>query len=82
MGERQARYLDPADRSTGPCWQVNECPAEWRAQCPVWQYEVGYGCWELGGTYCRGSTLSKRSEKAKLCRQCAVFQSTLVAPKK
>ena len=81
MEEDQARYLDPTDWGAGPCWQVRHCAAEWKAQCPAWQYEAGYGCWEISGTYCQGRRLNSQGEKRKVCCQCEVFRSMLVAPK-
>lgn len=82
MEGKRASYLDPKDWNIGPCWQVRGCRAEWRAECPAWQYQAGQGCWEVSGTYCQGKSLSTQAEKRKLCRQCEVFQATLVESKK
>ncbi len=81
MEGKGARYLDPKDWSTKPCWQARDCPPEWRTECPVFQYEAGYDCWEVSGTYCQGKSLGSRAQKKKLCSQCDVFRATLVQPK-
>ena len=81
MDEEQARYLDPNDWSIGPCWNVRNCPTEWKNQCPVYEYQAGNACWEVGGTYCQGTLRTSQREKRKLCHQCNVFHSMLVEPK-
>ena len=81
MEGTEARYLDPKDWNTDPCWQVRGCPPERRAECPAWQYEAGYGCWDVSGTYCQGGSVGTRAEKRKLCSQCEVYRATLVQPK-
>lgn len=82
MNEERARYLDPNDWSIGPCWHMRDCSAQWREGCPVWQYQAGEACWEVGGTYCQGKLRNTRREKEILCYECDVFRSMQVEPKK
>ena len=77
MEEGRAQYLDPKDWHSRPCWQVKECPAEWRERCPAWQYDAGHYCWEINGTYCEGVFHGSLKQKKMLCLHCSVFESTL-----
>ncbi len=62
-----------------PCWEVTDCPQEWREKCITWELRTTYFCWYLNGTYCQGEYKQTWEEKISLCRQCKVFQSLFPA---
>jgi DNA-binding XRE family transcriptional regulator len=66
-----------SDENTGPCWEIQNCPAEWREKCAAWEFKVGYYCWFINGTFCQGKFQENWGRKIKLCRQCKVFRSML-----
>lgn len=57
------------------CWEIKDCPSEWRKNCIVWEYRTRHFCWLLNGTYCQGTTQYTWDKKIILCRKCEVFQS-------
>ncbi len=65
------------DRIPRPCWEVKNCPDEWRHSCIIWELKTGLFCWYLNGTFCQGQYHNTWSEKMELCRQCEVLQYTL-----
>ena len=67
------------DDNTRPCWEILNCPTEWREKCTVWELKAGYFCWFINGTYCQGQMQGNWERKIKLCRQCEFFQ--LMVPK-
>lgn len=66
-----------SDGSTSPCWDICNCPDEWREKCIVWQYNVKRFCWLINGTHCKGVTQGSWDKKIKMCRQCQVFKSMI-----
>ncbi len=62
------------------CCDVNDCPAEWREKCVVWELQTAIPCWYLNGTYCQGEYQKSWEEKIKLCRRCDVFRSGFPDP--
>ena len=60
-----------------PCWEIRNCPAEWRENCVAWEFKAGYLCWFINGTFCQGRVQENWSKKMMLCRQCDVFRSML-----
>ena len=64
----------PGEAASKPCWEIKECPSEWRDKCVVWEFKARSLCWLLSGTCCQGVVRKKWDEKIKLCRQCEVFQ--------
>jgi DNA-binding XRE family transcriptional regulator len=81
--ERQLLFLLSLKRSTDgktdPCWEVRNCPAEWRVKCTAWEFRAGYFCWFINGTFCQGQCQEDWDKKIKLCRQCEVFRSLLLS---
>ena len=66
-----------ADR---PCWNVRNCSAETRRNCPAWEYKAGSLCWFINGTLCQGKPQNNWSSKMKVCRKCEVFRNDLRMP--
>jgi DNA-binding XRE family transcriptional regulator len=77
--ERQALLLASlkatADRVVQPCWEIKDCPPDWRENCIVWEYKVKLFCWFVNGTYCQGRVQAGWEEKITICQQCEIFQS-------
>ncbi|MFC2046665.1 helix-turn-helix domain-containing protein [Chloroflexota bacterium] len=80
--ERQLLFLLSLKRSLGestsPCWEIRNCPMEWRENCAAWEFGAGHFCWFINGTFCQGKQCESWSKKIKLCRQCEVFRLRLV----
>ena len=64
-----------ADRIIQPCWDIKNCPSEWRNNCAVWELQARYFCWFLNGTFCQGRIHKTWTEKIQLCKECEVYQS-------
>ena len=81
--ERQLLFLLSLKRSsdeiTGPCWEIRNCPAEWRENCTAWEFKAGYFCWFINGTFCQGECQENWGKKIKICQKCEVYQ--LILPK-
>ena len=79
--ERQLLFLLSLERSldekTGPCWEIRNCPVEWRTNCTAWEFKAGYFCWFINGTFCQGEVQVNWERKVELCRQCEVFNLML-----
>jgi len=61
--------------ASSECFDVNNCPKEWREKCVVWELQTTIPCWYLNGTYCQGEYQKSWEEKIKICRQCNVYRS-------
>ena len=61
------------------CWEVKNCPEEWKKNCLVWALRVRHFCWYLNGTYCQGKINKNWDEKIHLCRECEVYTSMFTA---
>ena len=68
------------DENTKPCWELLNCPTEWRDNCNAWEVKSGYSCWFINGTFCGGKEQNDWYDKLELCRQCEVFQPILATP--
>ena len=79
--ERQLLFLVSQKRSLdeniNACWEITNCPAEWRENCTAWEFKAGYFCWFVNGTFCQGESQENWEKKIKVCRQCEVFQSMI-----
>ncbi len=79
--ERQLLFLlslkRSLDKDTEPCWEIRNCPDEWRENCTAWEFNAGYFCWFINGTFCQGKLQESWSRKIRLCRKCEVFQPVL-----
>jgi hypothetical protein len=60
-----------------PCWDVRDCPAEYRETCPAWEFKVGSLCWFINGTICHGKVQTNWARKMKVCQNCEVFIQTM-----
>ncbi|MFW9965483.1 MAG: two-CW domain-containing protein [Candidatus Sifarchaeia archaeon] len=69
------------DRIPTPCWEIKNCPAEWKENCLVWKLKARHFCWFINGTYCQGHIQQSWDKKIQLCRTCEVFQ-TMTPPVK
>jgi transcriptional regulator with XRE-family HTH domain len=76
--ERQLVFLlflrRTRDEAKTLCWEVKDCPPEWRDKCSAWEYRAGSHCWFINGTYCQGEYQQNWEKKVELCRQCEMFQ--------
>ncbi|MFC1978211.1 two-CW domain-containing protein [Chloroflexota bacterium] len=59
-----------------PCWEIKNCPGEWRRNCFVWEIKARHFCWFINGSFCDGESRGNWEKKMKLCRQCKVFRAT------
>jgi DNA-binding XRE family transcriptional regulator len=79
--ERQMLFLLFLKRASSgnkkPCWEICDCPNEWREKCSAWEFKAGHFCWFINGTYCRGLVQENWHNKMELCRRCEVFRSKL-----
>lgn len=62
------------------CWEIRDCPAEWREKCAAWEFQAGHYCWFINGTFCRGRFEHTWKKKLEICRSCQVFLSTVPFP--
>ncbi len=58
-----------------PCWEIKNCPNEWRENCIVWELKARHFCWFINGTFCHGQMQEDWKKKIQLCRECEVYQS-------
>src|SRR4030042_7005282 len=53
--ERQMLVLlslkSSSDRDTQSCWDLKNCPQEWRENCIIWELKAGDFCWSMNGTF-------------------------------
>ena len=64
-------------RTSKACWEIKDCPPEWRSKCIVWELKIRHFCWFLNGTYCQGKINNRWDDKIKLCRKCEVYKAIL-----
>ena len=60
--------------SIQPCWELTDCPSEWRANCFAWEIKAKNFCWLINGTFCKGRAQENWTEKSKLCHECKVYK--------
>jgi DNA-binding XRE family transcriptional regulator len=81
--ERQMLFLlslkISLDRSVPPCWEIMNCPNEWKDNCIVWELQAPYFCWFMSGTFCFGEVQKNWDKKIELCRKCEVYKLMLPA---
>ena len=58
-----------------PCWEIKNCPDEWRENCIVWELKARHFCWFINGTFCQGRMQESWTKKNELCRECEVYQT-------
>lgn len=64
-----------SDEIITPCWEIKNCPNEWRENCIVWELKAMHFCWFINGTFCQGQIQEDWKKKIQLCRECEVYQS-------
>ena len=69
------------DRIPTACWEMKNCPDEWKVNCSAWEFKVGNLCWFINGTFCNGKTRDNWKKKMEICRKCEVFQSLVPSPR-
>ena len=65
------------DGNIQPCWEIINCPDEWRNNCIVWELQARHFCWLVNGTFCQGKVQKNWGKKIELCRECEVFKLML-----
>jgi transcriptional regulator with XRE-family HTH domain len=65
----------PQDVNARPCWEIKNCPDEWRDNCIVWELKFRHFCWFISGTFCQGRLQGSWENKIEMCRKCEVYQS-------
>jgi len=75
--ERQMLLLlavkSSSDMYAPPCWEIKNCPDEWRDNCIVWELKFRRYCWFMNGTFCQGKLRGSWDNKIRICRECEVF---------
>jgi DNA-binding XRE family transcriptional regulator len=69
------------DKSTKCCWEIINCPSDWRDNCIVWELQAGHLCWYLNGTFCQGKNQESWRDKIQLCRECDVLRESIMPMK-
>jgi len=81
--ERQLLFLlglkRSSDKTVKPCWEILGCPTQWRDKCAAWEFNAGYFCWFINGTYCQGEVQDEWKKKRELCWKCEVFRLMIPA---
>ncbi len=75
--ERQLLFLaaKKSDVEMQDCWDILNCSAEARQQCPAWEFKSGTLCWFINGTVCQCKAKKTWQEKIVICRSCPVFKA-------
>ena len=66
-----------SDKIIKPCWEIKNCPSEWREKCFLWELKAVYFCWFITGTFCQGRLQENWKKKHELCQECEVYQSMI-----
>lgn len=61
------------NREIQSCWEITDCNAEARNNCPAWEFHAGEMCWFINGTICSGKVLESWNKKMTICRQCEYY---------
>lgn len=81
--ERQLLFLlslnKMSNESKDSCWEILDCPVEWRHNCTAWELKAGYLCLFINGTFCKGRVQKSWRKKIELCRECKVYKLMLPA---
>ena len=79
--ERQLLFLLSLKKSLNEnarfCWEIKNCPIEWRENCAAWEFKAGHFCWFINGTYCQGQMHKSWDKKHELCRECEVYRTMI-----
>jgi DNA-binding XRE family transcriptional regulator len=59
------------------CWEIRDCPTNWRNNCDAWEYQAGHLCWLINGTYCDGKYQENWAKKIVICRQCEIMKELI-----
>ena len=66
-----------SDEIITPCWEIKNCPSEWKEKCFVWELKARHLCWFINGTARQGQVQISWNQKLELCKECEVFQSLI-----
>lgn len=69
-----------SNKNSKPCWEIHNCPIEWRNNCIAWEYKVGNLCWFVNGIFCQGEYQGNWEMKIEICLKCKVFISMIPTP--
>jgi DNA-binding XRE family transcriptional regulator len=79
--ERHLLYLlsikRATEKNTKPCWEITNCPDEWKIHCTAWEHKLGNLCWFVNGTYCKDKFNDIWEQKMETCRECEAFHRIL-----
>ena len=64
-----------SEGSSRVCWNIKNCPDDWRDNCIVWELKAGHLCWFLSGIFCQGRVQGNWDNKINICRKCKVYQA-------
>ena len=56
------------DKRDKPCWEIENCPVEWKQNCSAWEFKTGHLCWFINGTFCQGKLQKSWGKKIKKCK--------------
>ena len=56
-----------------PCWEMFQCPAGVKNECPAFKYQA-QPCWEQEGTYCKLSDYREMRDGTDICQCCRVYK--------
>lgn len=56
------------------CWEMKNCPAERRNNCPAYPNKGGQ-CWSVTSTLCGGEEQGSYRDKMVSCRKCNVYEA-------
>ncbi|MES0278148.1 MAG: two-CW domain-containing protein [Dehalococcoidales bacterium] len=65
------------DKNLEHCWEIRDCPDEWKNDCDARELKVGNICWFVNGTFCEGKYTDIWEDKIQTCRQCEVFKQMI-----
>lgn len=55
------------------CWDVNNCPEEYKTRCPAFLENKGRRCWKVPGTFCKGEQQGRLIDKISNCIKCEAY---------
>ena len=67
--------LSKRNKELKACWEVIDCPEEWRQKCIVGELNIKHFCWFVNGTFCKGEYQKNWEDKISVCKKCKVFKT-------
>jgi hypothetical protein len=72
-GKLQVEPREGFWESKTPCWEMFQCPAEVKNECPAFKYRT-QPCWEIEGTYHKRFNYVEQGDGVDICQCCRVYQ--------